>query len=207
MRVLIVGDSHGIGMENFLCQIDKELDVLNLSVSGGRIESLLSKLRENAGYLLSYRPDFVVFVLGHNAVMDHPNPAKRLPKDWGKQVVVEIMTIGIALDILMPGIQVFIACMYPRLPSTTLNESSSLAYNQLVVRLGRYAQQLRRNAISRGIWGFEVMFCRQLWNNIMLYRANEGMLSCRDGMHLNPRGKSCVAELWDSYFRNSWFEI
>lgn len=207
MRVLIVGDSHGVGMDKFLCQIDGDLDVLNLSVSGGRVETILSKLTDNIEYLMSYRPDFVVFVLGHNAVMDHPNPARRLPKDWGKQVIVEIVTMGIALYILMPGLQIFIACMYPRLPSANLSESACLAYNQLVIRLGRYAQQLRRNAISRGIWGFEVMFNRPVWENIMQYRASEAMISSRDGIHLNPRGKSCVAELWDSFFRESWFEV
>lgn len=206
MRVLIIGDSHGLGMEEYLYNVDTALDIMNLSQSGGRVSAAAVVVTQRLREIQLFSPDFVIFILGHNSVMEHPNPLRRVPKDWGKSMFVKLMEVGLALSIYLPGLQVYYTCMYPRLPSRYLDVSSAESYNRLTIRLGRYMQQMRRNAITRGLWGFEVIFCENLWDNIMLNKASEELLSSRDGLHLNPRGKCYVAEMWSRALRGWWFE-
>ena len=71
MRILIIGDSHGLGMQSELYNLDQEHLIYNLSLSGGRASTLRVRAAREMPQIRRFDPQVALVHLGHNSVAYH----------------------------------------------------------------------------------------------------------------------------------------
>ena len=182
MRLLYVSSSHGRGMDFALRYVNPSVQVLGIWKSGARIQHMSDLIGQEMGNILRFGPEFIIIHLGHNDLTIHPK--KKTPARKVKDVVLDLQTLGIAMNIMIPTAKVIYSCPYPRVMAKDFSLKQAKGYN------GEANRTLQRLGSKKR--GLTIIFVKPLWlsrkkklGNPLRFMSKDGIIMLRYHNHTN----------------------
>jgi hypothetical protein len=143
MRLLIVSDSHGRGLEAIIQRDYKDWNVMTVWV-GAQLEYVRSKYYDQMQEVYEFNPTYVILHVGHNDIMYHPhhNDSPQHIKYYFPEVI-EFLQL---LQGYHPLTKVFYSTIFPRCEGYDMTAVEKRNYNVLA---GRFGVQAKSTCIGR----------------------------------------------------------
>jgi lysophospholipase L1-like esterase len=186
MRAIIISDSHGRRMNDFIRAHDSRWVVKLVAVGRGTSvvrESYMSRLDE----LKAFSPDAVLLHLGHNDVVHHPchNPYP-ISSSLAFTRVMRFMD-EVSRD--LPMARVVYSSLFPRAVGNSMSPEEKVMYN---TEACIYGEMVARASVAEHR---NFVLNRSLWES-PVDGLERPTLFMPDGLHLNWLGKRLVAREW-----------
>jgi lysophospholipase L1-like esterase len=194
MRILLLADSHGIGMDMKLMARISGSVVMSIQVSQRTSlirRKYMIKLRE----VTRFRPDIVLLHTGHNDIMYH-HVHNRHPTHL-KYYFEELQRFCYVLRSNHPQALFVMSSAFPRTVGPYMDIVKKRQYNRLAVRFGA---MVRSYAIQQN---FGYVLNSELWVSIRQLEEHAGLFRT-DGLHLTSAGQNIVADGWVVAARYFW---
>ena len=198
MRILLLADSHGIGMDMVLMSKIEQCVVKSIQVSQ-RTSMIKRKYESKLDEVNRFRPDVVLVHTGHNDFMYHP-VHNRHPTHL-KYYFTELEAFCRQLRRNHPRARFILSSAFPRTTGPLMSDLKKGQYNRLAVRFGAmvrsYAkQEIIGYVLNSMLW----VSVRQLQERANLFRT--------DGLHLTSTGQDLVASGWaDAVLRSLGYNL
>jgi lysophospholipase L1-like esterase len=186
MRILLLADSHRIGMDMILMSKMEQCIVKSIQVSQ-RTSMIRRKYLVQLREVNRFRPDVILVHTGHNDFMYHP-VHNRHPTHL-KYYFEELEAFCRLLRANHPRAYFILSSAFPRTVGPAMGAIKKRQYNRLAVRFGAmvrgYANQENFGFVLNSMLWVSV---RQLEERANLFRT--------DGLHLTSSGQNEVANGW-----------
>jgi hypothetical protein len=186
MRVFVLADSHGRGMDTAMRQVDATMDVRVISHAGPTPsvwERYLARERE----ITEFDPQSIVFHVGHNDLMYHP--VHNIEPIHPICVYPMIMSYYNQLVRQYPTARVIYSSVYPRTVGNYMDFEMKASYNYQIYLFGKSVIADGQKRDHRYVLN------RTLWFSPRQSREHP-VFFLRDGIHLKDFGKEAVARGW-----------
>ena len=186
MRLLLIADSHGHGMEKALTTQRPDLVMLSIIV-GSQSGAIQAQYARRLSAVQRFRPDAIIVHFGHNDMVLHP---RHNPTPYhGKYFFPTVLGFVQVLRANHPLSRIIYSSPFPRTMSATMTVSQRFIYNRVAVRFGAMSRS------SANQEGYECVLNSGLWLRVRKWIERPGNF-LPDGLHLNPEGQRIVAEGW-----------
>lgn len=186
MKVLLLADSHGRDMCEWIEQLFPAVLTRDITYPGGEISDIMLSLENRLPYFTNWNPTHIICHAGHNSIV--PHPSKPMPIQFITDLVEDIKKMIAKLQGWFPNAYVCFSGLFPRTPTHRFSERRALGYNAKVFRIGRYLKRA----------GIRFIFAEQLWFHVRRHEPRYEMFWW-DGLHLSLTGKEAVALTWMEY--------
>jgi hypothetical protein len=186
MRLLIVSDSHGRGVEDIVRRDNKDWSVMTVWV-GAQLEHVKAKHYAQMQEIYEFNPAYAILHVGHNDIMYHPqhNDSPKHIKYYFPEVV-EFLQL---LQGNHPLTKVFYSTIFPRSEGYDLSVVEKRNYNVLA---GRFGVRAKSTCLREGV-GFIQNSC--LWTSLRQCEESSEMISS-GGLHLSKAGQTNLVKEW-----------
>ena len=153
IKLAVVADSHGSGLEKTIKDNCKDVVPFVLYYPGARVERIKKMTIWNQGRPGRFRPDVLIIHVGHNNVAHHNT--KNPHPDWAKNIGFELSFLVKLAQNLLPMTKIYVSCPFPRIPAKYFITSKCDSYNKLVRRFNQFLKSDKLNILSvyvRGLW-------------------------------------------------------
>jgi hypothetical protein len=186
MRLLIVSDSHGRGLDAIIHRNYKDWTVMTVWV-GAQLSYVRSKYHDQMQEIYEFNPTCAVLHVGHNDIMYHPRH-NETPQHI-KYYFPEVVDFLHLLQGYHPLTRVFYSTIFPRSEGYEMSAVEKKKYNVLA---GRFGVRAKSTCANEGI-GFIQNSC--LWESLRQCEESSEMIS-RGGLHLSKEGQIQVVKEW-----------
>jgi lysophospholipase L1-like esterase len=186
MRLLLVTDSHGIGMASMIHGLDKDWVVMTVRVSS-QTEAVRDRYLQWLAEIRQFGPHRILLHVGHNDLNFHPYHNQ--DPQHVKELFPFILSFISLLKTNHPMASVWYSSVFPRSTGSRMNEDQKVSYNKLASRFGVLTQSTcRRERIDFTLNGV-------LWLSVSKAKENPDFF-LEDGLHLSVSGQEVVARDW-----------
>jgi hypothetical protein len=186
MRLVIVSDSHGRGLEAIIHRDYKDWRVMTVWV-GAQLEYVRSKYYDQMQEVYEFNPTHAILHVGHNDIMYHPQHNES-PKHI-KYYFPEVIEFLQLLQGYHPLTKVYFSTIFPRCEGSEMTSVEKRSYNVLA---GRFGVRAKSSCIREGV-GFIQNSC--LWKSLRQCEEAADMIS-GGGLHLSKLGQTNLVKEW-----------
>jgi lysophospholipase L1-like esterase len=188
VNILLISDSHGKRMASILERKNDGWSVLTLRL-GQKVSSIRGLYRRKLPTIRRFRPDGVIFLVGHNDLVMHP--VHNLSPRFITAVFHTVLEFIVEIAANFPMVRILASSLLPRVVADRFGEVETGGYNRIARRFG---ERLRSAGNQRGAV-FSATVNRRLWGRIARWEVLPGNHMI-DGLHLNSAGREIMATGW-----------
>jgi lysophospholipase L1-like esterase len=186
MRLLLVTDSHGIGMAKMIHGLNKDWIVMTVRVSS-QTEAVRERYVQRLAEIHQFGPQKILLHVGHNDLNFHPYYNQ--DPQHVKELFPFILSFVYLLKANHPMAGVWYSSVFPRSTGPRMSEDQKISYNKLASRFGVLTQSTCRKE------NIEFTLNGVLWLSVRKARENPDFF-LEDGLHLSVSGQKAVARDW-----------
>jgi lysophospholipase L1-like esterase len=188
MKLLLLTDSHGRGIQEELLQCDENLKVHHVLL-GGKLSEIRGEYRRCLQEILQFHPSKILIHCGHNDV-NYDEERNPFPK-YHRVVVHQLREMVQECNANHPEARVYVSSLLPRIYGYRYTMDESLRYNRLTKRFG----ELLKNASRLNDPGFVYVLNGRMWEDMSICEPKP-IYYRPDGLHFNPMGIYHLGRSW-----------
>jgi hypothetical protein len=182
MRLLVLSDSHGKGMDQIIEKLDPTWEVVLVRVRKSSAILYVYDIRMEE--VKKFKLDRCLFHMGHNDISYH------LVLNRAPQKIEEFMSLMLSfmkkVQEDLPDCLLVYSSLFPHTVGPRMSYEEHLAYNTKAVAFGEMVKEVMPPL------GFGYVLKQSLWFSVPEGREHP-VFFARDGLHLNALGKDFVA--------------
>jgi hypothetical protein len=192
MKLLLISDSHGRGLDVYIRNEVPSMVVKTVMV-GGKMSAIRGSYREQLQEIVVFDPEVIVMHMGHNDLVAHWY--HNTQPQFITAVFHTLMELKDEIHFNFPTATIFISSLLPIVSLWEFDEERTWRYNRIACRFGQMVFSRSKNEGSY----YLPLQNREMWGRITQLEASS---NCYDdeGLHMNALGRRVIVFGWADGF-------